>query len=274
MKKRLQKILAEMGVASRRKAEELILEGRVTVNGTPATIGMKADPMVDHIKLDGRLLGKAEPKVYLLFNKPKSVVTSLYDPEGRPTVKDYLRGVKYRVYPVGRLDFDSEGLLLLTNDGEFAHRVLHPSKKVPKTYVVKAKGIIEDADIEKLRRGVRLEDGRTAPARVRKMKRLKENSWIEITLHEGRKRQIRRMLEKVGHVVIRLKRVRIDGIELGELKPGEFRHLSSDEVKQIEYWSEGSPASRVPAARGAHPENKRGPRPQKGPAAPGKGIRT
>jgi 23S rRNA pseudouridine2605 synthase len=257
MKKRLQKILAEMGVASRRKAEELILEGRVTVNGAPATIGMKADPMVDHIKLDGRLLGKAEPKVYLMFNKPRSVVTSLYDPEGRPTVKDYLRGVKYRVYPVGRLDFDSEGLLLLTNDGEFAHRVLHPSKKVPKTYVVKAKGIIEDADIEKLRRGVRLEDGRTAPARVRKMKKLKENSWIEITLHEGRKRQIRRMLEKVGHVVIRLKRVRIDGIELGEIKPGEFRHLSSDEVKQIEYWSEGSPASRVPAARGAHPENRR-----------------
>jgi 23S rRNA pseudouridine2605 synthase len=268
MKERLQKILAEMGVASRRKAEELILEGRVTVNGEPAVIGMKADPMEDSIKLDGKLLIKAEPKVYLMFNKPRSVVTSLHDPEGRPTVGDYLRGVKYRIYPVGRLDFDSEGLLILTNDGEFAHRVLHPSKGIPKTYLVKAKGILGDEEIERLRRGIRLGDGLTAPAKLRKVRRLKENSWVEITIHEGRKRQIRRMLEKVGHSVIRLKRTRIDGIELGELKPGQLRHLSSDEVKQIKYWSEGSPAPRVPASGRGGPGSRRVPRPGKRASGP------
>lgn len=265
MKKRLQKVLAEMGVASRRKAEEIILEGRVTVNGETAVIGMKADPLVDAIKLDGKLLSKAEPKVYLMFNKPRLVVTSLHDPEGRPTVKDYLKGVKYRVYPVGRLDFDSEGLLILTNDGEFAHQVLHPSRKVPKTYLVKAKGVLADEEIERLRKGIRLDDGLTAPARVRKMRRLKENSWIEMTIHEGRKRQIRRMLEKVGHPVIRLRRTRINGIELGELGPGQFRHLSSDEVKQIQYWTEGATAPRVSAPRG---RALRGAGERRGPRAP------
>jgi 23S rRNA pseudouridine2605 synthase len=235
MEKRLQKILAEMGIASRRKAEELILEGRVTVNGKPAVLGMKADPSRDHIKLDGKLLTKPEPKVYLMFNKPRSVVTTLYDPEGRPTVKDYLKGVKYRVYPVGRLDFDSEGLLLLTNDGEFAHQVLHPSKKIPKTYLVKVKGILEDKEIKKLERGIKLEDGITAPAKIKKVRKAQNNSWLEITIHEGKKRQIRRMLERVGHPVIRLKRIRINGLELGDLKPGEFRYLSSDEVKKLKY---------------------------------------
>lgn len=224
-----------MGITSRRKAEELILEGRVTVNGKPAVLGMKADPFRDHIKLDGRLLTKAEQKVYLLFNKPEKVVTSLYDPEGRPTVKDFLKRIRQRVYPVGRLDFETEGLLLLTNDGEFAHQVLHPSKKMPKTYLVKAKGLIEEAEIEKLRKGVRLEHGLTAPAGVKKIKRLKSNSWIEMTVYEGRKRQIRRMLERVGHPVIKLKRIRVGGLELGALRPGEFRYLSSEEVKRIKY---------------------------------------
>jgi 23S rRNA pseudouridine2605 synthase len=237
MQQRLQKVLAEMGIASRRKAEELILEGRVTVNGKPAVLGMKADPLKDHIKLDGRLLTKPERKVYMMFYKPRGVVTSLHDPEGRPTVKEYLSGIRQRVYPVGRLDFDTEGLLLLTNDGDFAHRVLHPSKQVPKTYLAKVKGVLEEDELEKLRKGVKLEDGLTAPAKVKRIRALQMNSWIEITIHEGRKRQVRRMLDKVGHPVIHLKRTKVGGIELGPLRPGELRHLSQEEIKRIEYLS-------------------------------------
>jgi len=237
MEKRLQKILAEMGLASRRKAEELIAEGRISVNGATAVLGQKADPARDHIKLDGKLLtGTPEPKVYLAFNKPVNVVTSMEDPEGRPTVKDYLgRRVKQRVYPVGRLDFDSEGLLLLTNDGELAHAVLHPSKRMPKTYEVKVKGVLGDEEIARLEKGIRLEDGMTAPAKVRKLRKFERNSLIEMTIHEGRKRQIRRMLEQLGHPVIRLVRVRVGPVALGDMKPGELRRLSLDELKKIKY---------------------------------------
>lgn len=235
MEKRLQKILADMGVASRRKAEQLIEEGRVAVNGETAVLGMKADPERDHIKVDGKLIAKPQPKLYLAFNKPPLVVTSLSDPEGRPTVKDYMKGIRYRVYPVGRLDFDSEGLLLFTNDGDFANAVLHPSRRVPKTYLVKVKGIVEEEQLQRLRRGVRLDDGLTAPAEVRKVRKLSSNSWLQVTIHEGRKRQIRRMLDRVGHPVIRLQRTRIDGIGLGGLRPGQFRPLSPEEVKKIKY---------------------------------------
>jgi 23S rRNA pseudouridine2605 synthase len=233
MEERLQKILAKMGIASRRAAEEIILEGRVTVNGQVATLGMKADPSKDHIKLDGKLLTKPEPKVYLMMNKPKGVITTLSETEERPTVRDYLKGIRYRVFPVGRLDFDSEGLLLLTNDGDFAHSILHPSKKIPKTYHVKIKGIIEDEKIYKLRRGIKLDDGITAPAEVKKLRKAEENSWIEITIYEGRKRQVRRMLERVGHLVLKLKRVKINGIELGNLPSGEIRYLTPEEVGKI-----------------------------------------
>ncbi|MCL4536165.1 MAG: rRNA pseudouridine synthase [Nitrospirae bacterium] len=233
MEQRIQKILAQMGIASRRKAEELIEEGRVTVNGKVAALGMKADPAKDHIKVDGRLLIRPEPKIYLMFNKPVGVVTSLSDPEGRPTIKDFLKGIKYRVFPVGRLDYDSEGLLLITNDGDFAHSILHPSRKIPKTYVAKMKGIIDEAEMEKLRRGVRLEDGLTAPAKVKRIRKADNNSWVEITIYEGRKRQIRRMLENVGYPVIRLKRIAINGIKLGDLKSGEIRHLTNEEIKRL-----------------------------------------
>ncbi len=233
MEKRIQKILSEMGITSRRKAEELIIEGRVTVNGQTATLGMKADPVKDHIKVDGKLLTRPEPKVYIILNKPQNVITSLHDPEGRPTVKDFLKGVKYRVYPVGRLDYDSEGLLLLTNDGDFAHAMLHPSKKIFKTYHVKVKGAPEDEKIDILKTGVKLGDGTTAPAKVKKIKTTENNSWLEITIHEGRKRQIRRMLEKVGHPVLKLKRIRINGIELGKLESGEYRYLKLKEIDNI-----------------------------------------
>ena len=233
MEKRLQKILSEIGVASRRNAEELIIEGRVTVNGKIAVIGMKADPARDHIKLDGKLIARPEPKVYLIFNKPRNVVTSLSDPEGRPTVKDYLKGVKYRVFPVGRLDYDSEGLLLLTNDGDFAQAILHPSKKIPKSYLVKVKGSPEEEGMKKLRAGVKLEDGITAPAKLQKSRVTENNTWLEITIHEGRKRQIRRMLEQIGYPVLKLKRIRINGIELGNLKPGECRYLKPEEIAKM-----------------------------------------
>ncbi len=236
MEKRLQKILSEMGIASRRKAEELIFEGHVTVNGKVATIGMKADPSKDHIKVDGKLITtfkKGTQKVYLMINKPRGVVTTLYDPEGRLTVKDFLKDIKYRVFPVGRLDYHSEGLLLLTNDGDFAHAVMHPSKKMSKTYLVKVKGVIEKDSIKRLHQGIKLEDGATLPAKVRKISQSEKNSWIEISLCEGRKRQVRRMLESVGYPVIILRRIGINGLKLTDLKLGEFRHLTIDELQLI-----------------------------------------
>ena len=233
MQKRIQKILSEMGIASRRHAEEMIREGRITVNGRVAAIGMKADRARDHIKVDGKLIAWTEPRVYIIFHKPKSVVTTLRDPEGRKTVKDFLKGVKYRVFPAGRLDYDSEGLLVLTNDGDFAQALLHPSRKIPKTYLVKVKGVLGDREIASLRKGMKLDDGMTAPASVRKIRKTENNSWIEVTIHEGRKRQIRRMVEAAGHLVLRLKRIRIDGIELGDMKPGQYRYLTAEEIERI-----------------------------------------
>jgi 23S rRNA pseudouridine2605 synthase len=233
MEKRIQKILSEMGISSRREAEEMILEGRITVNGRIAELGMKADPNRDHIKVDRKLLTKREPKVYLMFNKPRNVVTTLKDPEGRPTVKDFLKDIRYRVYPVGRLDYDSEGLLLLTNDGDFANAIMHPSKKIPKTYQVKVKGIPEQKEIDGLKKGIHLEDGLTAPAKVKRLKTTENNSWLEVTIYEGRKRQLRRMFDQVGHSVLKLKRIRIKSIDLGDLKPGGYRYLTPDEVTRI-----------------------------------------
>jgi 23S rRNA pseudouridine2605 synthase len=233
MEERIQKILSKCGVASRRRAEEMIIEGLVTVNGAPATIGMKADLEKDHIKVRGKLLNRVEAVVYLLFHKPVKCLTAMDDPEGRPTVKDFLKRIKSMVFPVGRLDYNSEGLLILTNDGELTHQILHPRHKIPKTYLIKIDGVLAVEDIRKLEKGIRLEDGLTAPAKVRRVKKTKANSWIEIIIHEGRKRQIRRMLERVGHPVIKLIRTRINGLELGDLKPGEYRHMTPEEVKKL-----------------------------------------
>lgn len=233
MLQRLQKILSQYGIASRRKAEELIKEGRVTVNGQIAQLGQKADPEKDYIKVDGKLLVKPEPKVYYAFYKPRKVITSLIDPRGRPTIKDFIKGIKFRVYPVGRLDYDSEGLLLLTNDGELAYQVMHPSSEIEKTYMVKIDGIIDEEKLAKLKKGIKIEGRLACAVNVTFIKKLKANSWIKITLYEGRKRQIRKMLEKVGHPVIRLIRIAIDGVKLGELKPGQYRPLTKQEIEAL-----------------------------------------
>lgn len=237
MEQRLQKILSQMGIVSRRKAEELILDGKVLVNGKVATIGMKADPGTDYIKVSGRIVASPQQKdvrkVYLMFNKPKGVVTTLSDPQGRPTIRDFLRDVKQRVFPVGRLDYDSEGLLLLTNDGDFSNAILHPSGAIPKTYHVKVKGDIGQDELGKLRKGVRLDDGQTMPARARKMRHTENNTWVEVTIYEGRKRQVRRMFEKVGHPVLKLTRIGIAGLKLGDLKSGDIRHLTHAELQHL-----------------------------------------
>ncbi len=234
MKVRLQKLIAGTGIASRRKAEELIAAGRVTVNGKTVTeLGTKVDPGHDHVKVDGKHLSGAQPFVYLMLNKPKHVMSTLDDPGGRTTVKDFLRGVTVRVFPVGRLDFDSEGLMLLTNNGELAQALLHPRYHVPKTYLIKVKGVLTEDEIAQLERGVRLEDGMTSPAVVKKVRKAEANSWLEITIREGRKHQVKRMLESVGHPVIKLIRIRMGPLSVGDLAPGEFRFLTDREANQL-----------------------------------------
>ena len=230
---RLQKLLAHAGIASRRKAEELIREGRVAVNGATVTeLGSKADPERDHIKVDGKHIRSAEKPVYLMMNKPKNFVTTVSDPEGRKTVMDLLRGVKARVYPVGRLDYHSEGLLLLTNDGDFAKRITAAVTHVPKFYLVKTNGPLSSEQEKKFRDGVVLAGKRTAPAGLKLIRRA-ENPWYEVRLIEGRQNQIRLMFKNFGRLVEKLKRVRIGFLELGPLEPGKFRHLTPAEVARF-----------------------------------------
>ncbi len=233
---RLQKVIADAGVASRRKAEELIRQGRVTVNGRVSTeMGLKVDPAKDHVKVDGRHLKPAAPKAYVILNKPKDVLTTLggRGEEDRPTVQHLLHGIKQRVFPVGRLDYDTEGLLLLTNDGELAQRLLHPRYHVPKTYLVKVKGVLEDAHIRALKTGIRISDGLTGPAHAKKVRKTEENSWIELTIYEGRTHQVKRMLEAVGHPVLKLKRLRFGPLALGTLPIGQYRFLTDPEIHRL-----------------------------------------
>jgi 23S rRNA pseudouridine2605 synthase len=241
---RLQKIIAAAGVASRRKAEELISSGHVQVNGTTITeLGSKADAETDHIRVNGKLLQREQQRhVYLLLNKPKGYVTTVNDPEKRPTVMDLVRGVKGRVYPVGRLDYASEGLLIMTNDGELANRLMKAASHVSKTYVVKVAGTPTEEAIAKLRGGISIatDDGkrvRTGPAAVRIVKQA-ANPWYEITLIEGRNRQIRRMFEAVGHHVEKIKRVRYGPLTL-DVPPGEYRSLTLKEVQRLKSASSG-----------------------------------
>jgi 23S rRNA pseudouridine2605 synthase len=234
---RLQKIMAAAGVTSRRKAEELITSGRVKVNGQVVTeLGTKADAEQDHIRVDGKLLQGPEHCTYIALNKPKGYVTTVSDPEKRPTVMDLVRGVKARVYPVGRLDWASEGLLLMTNDGTLANGLMKAESHVPKVYVVKVAGQPEEGKLEKLRRGVSIaEKGgrrvRTAPAKVQLIREA-DNPWLEVTLVEGRNRQIRKMFEEVGHHVEKIRRVKFGPLSL-DVPPGEFRNLTLKEVSQL-----------------------------------------
>ncbi|HZN55170.1 MAG TPA: pseudouridine synthase [Candidatus Polarisedimenticolaceae bacterium] len=234
MTERLQKVLAHAGIASRRAAERLMLAGRVTVNGTVATeLGIKVDPERDAIKVDGRRVGRPPShRTYLAFHKPRGVVTTLSDPEGRPTVRDYLRGVRARVFPVGRLDYDSEGLLLLTDDGPLARELMHPSRGVEKTYAVKVKGQPDNDAVIRLRRGVPVDGRRSGPAQVRIVRR-GDNAWLQVSIVEGRNRQVRKMLQAVGHPVQRLRRIRYGGVELGTLPVGAVRALSEAEIIRL-----------------------------------------
>src|ERR1051325_7790981 len=239
MHERLQKIIAHAGFASRREAEAMIREGRVTVNGRVVTeLGSKADSAHDHVKVDGKLITRAEAHRYILLYKPKEVMTTVEDPQGRRTVIDLVRGIRERIYPVGRLDYHSEGLVLLTNDGELAFKVSHPTNGSIKTYAVKVRGVPEERLLDKLRRGITLEGKRTLPcdiARIKTTGRNKDegNSWVEVRLREGRTQQIRKMFQAVGHPVAKLKRVAIGPISDPKLPVGGWRELSKQEVKLL-----------------------------------------
>ena len=225
---RLQKVLARAGLASRRVCEDLIAEGRVTVNGEVAELGRRVDPAVDVIEVDGGLVPVAPGLVYYLLNKPVGVVTTAADTHGRPTVVELVPEAP-RVFPVGRLDADTEGLLLLTNDGELTHRLTHPSFGVEKEYLAAVEGDPPPAALRRLREGVELEDGMTSPAKVARL----DAGLLRIVIHEGRNRQVRRMCEAVGHPVTRLVRSRIGTLADRKLRPGEWRELTPDEVRAL-----------------------------------------
>ena len=236
---RLQKILSAAGIASRRLSEELILQGRVSVNGeTVRELGTRADATRDEIKVDGRRIKTEQRRRYVLMYKPRGYITTRSDPQGRPTVMDLLKGVKEYVYPVGRLDYDSEGLLLLTNDGELAARLTHPRHEVEKVYEARVRGVPDDHTLDRLARGVTVEGRRTAPARVRASEPIvkggAEQTIVELTIHEGRYRQVRQMFDSVGHPVVRLKRVRIGPIEDPQMPPGHWRELTPQEVAKLQ----------------------------------------
>ena len=238
MQERLQKIIATAGIASRRAAEALITAGEVTVNGKVVTeLGTKADAQTDHIKVRGKLINptlKKLAKVHILLNKPKGYLSSVTDPDGRPTVLELLPASLGRVYPVGRLDFNTEGLLLLTNDGDFTNFITSARNKVEKVYEAKVRGVPDEKSVDRLRRGVTLEDGvRTAPAKIRRLGETETNTWFEILLHEGKNQQIRKMFDLIGNSVIKLRRSRIGVLRDDDLKPGRWRRLSEEEVKAL-----------------------------------------
>jgi 23S rRNA pseudouridine2605 synthase len=232
-KERVQKLIAACGLASRREAERWIEAGRVAVDGQIVTLGDKADPLIEVVTIDGRPIGKTEKLITLLLNKPVGYVTTMNDPEGRPVVSDLLTDVSQRVVPVGRLDLTTEGLLLMSNDGDLAQHLAHPRFHVEKTYLARVRGRVDDAAINQLANGVRLEDGMTAPTVVRLVRTTRTHSWVELTLHEGRNRQVRRMFEALGYPVSRLKRIAYAFLKEGDLQPGQYRRLSPQEVERL-----------------------------------------
>ena len=236
MQERLQKIIAAAGVASRRKAEELIVQGRVTINGQVVReLGSKADAGRDKICVDGKPLQKSHGHLVILLNKPTGYVSTVHDPQGRPTVVKLLEGVKQRVYPVGRLDYNSSGLLLLTNDGELTNFLTSHASMVPRTYRVKLEGRPSPGDIARLERGIVMDGRPTAPCRIRLVSE-RDKPWYEITLIEGRYHQVRRMFERAGQRVVKLKRVRFAFLTDRGLAPGEFRYLSAEEIDRLKHW--------------------------------------
>jgi len=231
---RLQKYLAHTGVASRRKCEEIIRSGRVQVDGKKVTaMGIKVTPGKEKILLDDREIGVAETPVYILLNKPKGYVTTVSDPQGRPIVTSLLHNIKERVFPVGRLDLDTEGALLLTNDGELTQAILHPSNEVYKTYEAKVRGIPQSFLLQRLETGIVVENKKTAPATVTSKQKKGKNSIIQITIHEGRKRQIKKMFQAIGHPVISLKRLAYGNLGLGNLQTGKYRFLQKKDINLI-----------------------------------------
>ncbi|OGP94104.1 MAG: hypothetical protein A2Z19_00195 [Deltaproteobacteria bacterium RBG_16_54_18] len=235
---RLHKALADAGIVSRRGGEEMIRAGKVSVNGRVIREkGLKIDPASDRIRVEGKLVRQPSAattaKVYFLLHKPRGVITSLHDPEGRSTVKDFIPRIKHKVFPVGRLDYDAEGLLLLTNDGDLALRLTHPRYEVPRTYLVKVKGALGPRELQRIGKGVRLEDGQSPAMKVIPTKRLQKNSWVRVQLHEGRNRVIKRTFEAIGHPVLRLKRIGFSSLTLDGLLPGHYRALTAPEITQL-----------------------------------------
>jgi 23S rRNA pseudouridine2605 synthase len=234
MQERLQKVLAKAGIASRRGAEKLIRQGKVRVDGKVVTeMGTKVDPGTQAIECEGIALSSQEKKVYVLLHKPSGYLSTVDDPQGRPIVTDLLKNIKERVYPVGRLDLDTEGALLLTNDGELAQKILHPSHEVNKTYVAKVKGLPGKKKLDALSKGIELEGRKTWPADIEVLKTKVQSAIIRIIIHEGRKRQVRKMFEAIGHPVLELKRIAYGQLELGELRPGKYRFLTPADIKLI-----------------------------------------
>lgn len=230
---RLAKYLAEAGVASRRKAEELIDQGRVRVNGLVVTEkGYIINPDLDRVEFNGRIISREE-KIYILMNKPAGYISSVFDPQGRPTVMDLIKDIKLRVYPVGRLDLDTEGLLLLSNDGDFTNLMIHPRYEITKTYQALVEGKPDKKSLQMLREGIQLEDGITAPAQANVLKAYKDKTWLEIKIHEGRKRQIKRMCQAIGHPVISLKRTAFGFLKVQGVALGKYRFLTPKEVNRL-----------------------------------------
>lgn len=234
MLERLQKIISAAGITSRRASEALIVNGQVSVNGVVVTeLGSKADPSKDSITVDGKPLKISSQRLYILLNKPPGYITALKDSQNRPLVTDLLKDMPERVYPVGRLDYNTEGLLLLTNDGEWANRLMHPRHEIEKEYHVRVRGKVLDQQLKRMAEGVELEDGMTAPAVVNQVKSGDQNDWISVAIHEGRNRQVRRMCEAVSLSVVRLKRIRYGSLMLGTLRAGQFRYLTDAEVSEL-----------------------------------------
>jgi len=231
-RERLNKIISMAGIASRRRADELISSGLVTVNGQVETgLGSKAIWGADSITVNSRAIPDPPRKIYVMLHKPFGYVSTLRDPEGRPIIRDLIQDIKERIYPVGRLDFDSSGLLILTNDGELAYRLMHPRFHIPRTYKVIIEGSLSGASVERLRKGISLDDGPTSPARVKVIERGQEKSVVRITIFEGRSREIRRMFEALGHKSLKLMRIGYGSLHLGDLKVGKYRHLKNSKVK-------------------------------------------